>query len=126
MHVNPSIVKAARLNGEKRLAQSGSPGEKYSQPDAVVDLLTNSTSPAAQPAARKLLKEMSCHRWSVIRGVHKSTKGDRTPHVTIEVSDRRYHLRLDRGDCIFDITTVMNNQTVRLAGFDPWTSPGAS
>ncbi|MCA9136598.1 MAG: hypothetical protein KDB00_07560 [Planctomycetales bacterium] len=99
------------------------PNEAFASVDAVVDLLANSTSPAASPAARQLLQQMSSSRWRVIRGNHRSS-ADPTPHVTIEVGGTRYHLRLDGRSCVFDITHVSSDETQRLAGRKPWQGPG--
>jgi hypothetical protein len=124
MLVSPGIVTAAKKRGSKELARSASPGERFTQVDAVVDLLAGSTSPAAQPGARNLLHQMSADPWRVIRGAHPSPE-DPTPHVTIETAAARYHLRLDGRSCIFDITRVVRGRTQRPAGRNPWVGPGA-
>jgi hypothetical protein len=124
MIIASSIVTAAKAHGVKTLAQSTVPGERFTQVDAVVDLLAGSTSPLAQPGARKLLREMSVNEWSVIRGVHPSPD-DPTPHILLLVDDVRYHLRVDAKDCIFDITCREAGQTVRPSGSKPWVSPGS-
>jgi hypothetical protein len=122
--VLPSIVTAARRQGLKDLARSTSPGEAFSQVDAVIDLLAESTAPAAQPGARKLLQQLSTTPWRLIRGAHRSPH-DLTLHVTVEIAGTRYHLRLDRNLCVFDITRVLGDQTQRPAGHEPWVGPGA-
>lgn len=124
MIVSPSVVAAAKNKGAKFIAASGLPGEPYSQVEAVVDLLATSTSPAAQPGARRLLHQMSSVPWTVIRGAHRSAR-DATLHVLIEIAKTRYHLRLDARSFIFDITFVSDNQTERPAGSAPWEKPGA-
>jgi hypothetical protein len=124
MLVFPGIVTAAKSQGSKELAQSAIPGERFTQVDAVVDLLAESTSPAAQPGARNLLQQMSTVPWRVIRGAHRSLD-DPSLHVTIAVAATRYHLRLDGRSCVFDITRVVGDQTQRPAGRKPWVGPGA-
>ena len=124
MIIAPAIITAAKQHGQKELAGSAVPGERFTQVDAVVDLLAETTSPAAQPGARDLLQQMSTTTWRVIRGAHTSAD-DGTPHVTIEVGRTRYHLRLDGRGCIFDITRVVAAQVQRPAGRNPWEPPGA-
>lgn len=124
MFISPSIITSAKNLGSKQLARSAFPGEPFSQVDAVVDLLAESTSPAAQPGARNLLQQMSTVPWQLIRGAHRSPD-DPSLHVTIAVAATRYHLRLDARSCVFDITRVVADQTERAAGRQPWVGPGA-
>jgi hypothetical protein len=124
MFVSPSIVTAAKRQGLKELARSTVPGEPFSQVEAVIDLLAGSTAPAAQPGARKLLQLMATAPWRPIRGAHRSPN-DMSPHVTVAIAETRYHLRLDRNSCVFDITHVTGDQTQRPAGHEPWEGPGA-
>jgi hypothetical protein len=123
MIVNPSLVTAARRNGDKRLSQTCLIGKCFTQASEVVDLLTQATSPAAQTGARHLLREMSAAHWYVIRGLHRS--GDDTPHMLVEVRGVRYHLRVDFRQCIFDITCKDGERTHRPSGRMPHTPPGA-
>src|SRR5262249_48379046 len=97
--------------------------ERFTQVDSVIDLLAQSTSPAAQPGARKLLQEMTTTTWRVIRGAHRSD--DLTWHILVAIGKKRYHLRLDGRSCICDITYVSDDETQRLAGHKPWVGPGA-
>lgn len=99
-------------------------GERFTQVEAVVDLLAGSTSPAAQLGARDLLRQMSATPWRVIRGAHRSPE-DPNLHVTIAIAQTRYHLRLDAKSCVFDITHIADKQTARPAGHKPWVGPGA-
>ena len=124
MFIPPGTVTAAKNRGLKELAGSAPPGEPFTQVDAVVDLLAESTSPAAQPGARYLLRQMSIAPWRVVRGAHRSP-GDPTPHVLIEVAKERYHLRLDGRSCIFDITLQVEGETRRPSHREPWVGPGA-
>lgn len=124
MQISSSIVTAAKRNGSKNLAGSGTPGEPFSQVDAVVELLAESTSPAAQRGARQLLKDMSTEPWVVIRGMHQSAD-DAIRHVTMTIHGMRYHLRLDGNHCVFDITCRRNDETQRPAGQKPFVGPGA-
>ena len=124
MNVNAHVITSARIHGKKNLARTAMPHEAFTSPDAVVDLLSKSTSPAASPGARQLLKQMSSSQWRVIRGSHRSPD-DPTLHVTIEIGATRYHLRLDGRSCVFDITHVSSNETNRMAGRKPWQGPGA-
>ncbi len=91
--------------------------------DQVVDLLAEFTSPAAQRGARILLHEMTTAHWTVVAGIHRSPH-DPTPHITVEVRRRRYHLRLDRQQCIFDIVSTVDDEHQRLGGNKPWVGPG--
>ena len=47
------------------------------------------------------------------------------PHITVEVGGKNYHLRLDGRGCVFDITAVLQGETVRPSGHRPWVRPGA-
>jgi hypothetical protein len=123
MIVSGSIVAAAKWYGVKELAASAGPGEQLTRADDVVDLLANATSPRAQPLARELLREMGSGPWKVIRGAHSSTS-DPTPHVLVEVSGHRYHLRLDGQGCVFDITKGGNESDQRGGWPAPWVGPG--
>jgi hypothetical protein len=122
--ISASIITAAKRHGQKALARTASPGEPFTQVDEVVDLLAESTSPGAQPGARRLLQQMSTALWRLIRGAHAS-QDDATPHVTIALGRTRYHLRLDGRQCVFDITHFVDEDLQRLSGHDPWTPPGA-
>lgn len=124
MFISAGLVASARSRGNRQLAKSAVPGEPFARVDDVVDLLSRATSPAAQPGARALLKQMAAESWKVIRGAHQSLK-DATRHVTVEVGGDRYHLRLDGRECVFDITRVVNKETERPAGRLPWVGPGA-
>jgi hypothetical protein len=98
--------------------------KRFTRVEDVVDLLASSISPAAQSGARRLLQQMSTETWYVIRGAHRSPD-DPNQHVTIEVHRNRYHLRLDRRECVYDITCYVAQQVQRPAGREPWTRPGA-
>jgi hypothetical protein len=124
MIVFHQIIAAAKSNGVRQLEGHAPPWERLTQTDAVVDLIVNSSSPAAQAPARILIRKMSEVEWTLIRGVH-SSPSDPTPHVTIDIRGRRYHLRVDASDCIFDITFVAGKQLQRLTGREPWLAPGA-
>ena len=124
MFISPSTVADAKKLGTRQLAHSALPGEPYTAIDAVVDLLAESTSPAAQRGARILLSQMGTLPWEVIRGAHRSSD-DPSLHITIAIAATRYHLRLDARSCVFDITHVVGNKTHRLAGPKPWVGPGA-
>jgi hypothetical protein len=123
MQVSSSTVTAAKQWGRTELAKSALPGEPLTQAGDVVDLLADKTSPAAQPGARRLLQQMAAGPWLVIRGLHRSPN-DGTPHVTVEVAGKRFHLRLDGNRCVFDITRVVNDEVQRPAGRAPWQAPG--
>jgi hypothetical protein len=123
MPVLPVLVERAKKNGNDAIRQFGSAPNDRMRASRVVDLLVESTSPAAQRGVKLLLRMMNQTVWYVVRGVHVSQR-DPTPHITIEIDDR-YHLRLDRNGCIFDITYWDGNQNVRLAGHRPWIRPGA-
>ncbi len=101
--------------------------------DAVVGLLVDRTAPAAQRAAKMLLRRMASSGWTVIEGIHppvpsgKHIPKDATPHITIEAGGR-YHLRVTQAGVIFDITqaSVSDDQADRrLDGRLPWAAPGA-
>jgi hypothetical protein len=125
MIVSGSIVADAKWWGISELAGSADPGERLTRVDDVVDLLAESTSPAAQPMARIVLEEMGTGLWRVIRGAHRSP-GDGTWHVLVDVGGKRYHLRLDGQDCVFDITRMVGDVLYRPGGRPPpWTPPGA-
>ncbi len=125
MIVSAQTLHAAKQNGTDDVARAAAePGERWTRADAVVDLLAESTSPAAHRGARALLLEMAAWPWDVIRGVHVSPD-DSTRHVTIEVARTRYHLRPDARGCVFDITAREGKQTRRPAGHKPWQGPGA-
>ncbi|MGV2336833.1 MAG UNVERIFIED_CONTAM: hypothetical protein LVR18_22985 [Planctomycetaceae bacterium] len=124
MFVSPTLVAAAKNLGSRGLAQSVMPGEQFTSPDAVVDLMAECTSPAAARGARMLLQKMSEGHWQVIRGAHRSAQ-DGNLHITIAVSSKRYHLRLDARSCIFDITFFANNERQTLDERNPWEAPGA-
>ncbi len=126
MIISPSIVSAAKAAGESNTGGQFVPeGGVPISAAAVVDLLVDSTSPRAQPGARKLLRDMAGLPWRVIAPAHPSPD-DQTPHITIRVHALDYHLRLDGQGCIFDITaTKKNGQRLRPAGSKPWVGPGA-
>lgn len=125
MIISPSTIAAAKRNGSNDLARgSAPPGERLTRVDEVVDLLANSTSPAAQPGARDLLQQMAATAWNVVRGLH-SSPDDGSPHVTVAIGRTRYHLRLDGKGCVFDITCYREGETQRPAGAKPWAPPGA-
>jgi len=123
MIVSPEIVEAAKRNGRRLNQYVPSLGRRIST-DEVVDLLAESTSPAAQRGARALLRIMRDTRWHVVAAVHTS-EADSTRHLTIEARKTRYHLRLDGRGCIFDITVMDGDNVERPAGNRPWVRPGS-
>lgn len=123
MLISPGIVESAR-NRAKRFRQFvPSLGHRISTDD-VVDWLAERTSPAAQRGARALLRMMSHTRWQVVAAVHTNER-DLTRHLTIEIRRTRYHLRLDRRGCIFDITILDGDNIQRPSGNRPWVRPGS-
>lgn len=124
MIISPSIVTAAKQHGSKQIALTAPPGEPLTQVSEVVDLLAESTSPAAQRGARVLLGQMAAAPWSVVRGAHRSAS-DPSPHGLIDVDRTRYHLRPDGQMKIFDITNVVDKQMQRPSGNKLWVGPGA-
>jgi hypothetical protein len=123
MIFSSGAISAAKWWGQRKLARSTRPGERWSRTDDVVDLLAARTSPGAQSAARLLLHQMATTPWSVIRGAHPS-KSDATQHVLVEIGGVRYHIRLDARDCVFDITHRVDEETERVSGRKPWVPPG--
>ncbi len=71
-----------------------------------------------------MLRQMGLAPWHVIANVHPSGD-DPTPHITVEVCGKNYHLRLDARGCVFDITLRNAGETVRPSGHRPWVRPGA-
>lgn len=126
MHVFPDVVQKAKSKGIDNIygQYTPVPGNRI-RASKVVDLLVNSTSPAAQPGARELLRRMGIAAWSVVANIH-SNENDPTPRITVELQGRiRYHLRLDARGCVFDITFQNAGETVRLSGHRPFVRPGA-
>jgi hypothetical protein len=125
MIVSQSVVTAAKEWGDDNMAgQYVEAGRRPIRADHVVDLLAERTSPAAQRGARCLLQDMPGRAWTVIASIHRSPD-DSTPHITIQVRGRNYHLRLDGNECVFDITATVAGQRQRPAGSMPWVGPGA-
>jgi len=124
MIVNPGIVTQAKRNGSNS-GQYVPRGGQSINAERVVDLLAEQSAPRAQPGARALLQAMSAQPWVVMASQHVGGMGgDQTAHITVRV-DRMYHLRLDRGGVVFDITHQAGGDTQRLAGNLPWEPPGA-
>lgn len=123
MIISSAIVEAAKRNGERFPQFVPSLGRPINSDD-VVDLLAERTSPAAQPSARQLLREMTNGPWRVVAAIHQNDN-DSTPHVTVEIGGTRYHLRLDARECIFDITYFNRDIIARPAGLPGWLAPGA-
>jgi hypothetical protein len=126
MIVNPGIVTAAKTLGSTARNLWVPPGGTPITEKQVVDLLAERTSPGAQSGARDLLQEMARGQWTVTAAVHPGGfGGDVTPHVTVEVRRRQYHLRLDQSGNVFDITYRDAQGARRLSGRLPWVPPGA-
>lgn len=122
MYVSASIVVAAIRNGDDSVARRH-PNDPLNSVEAIVRLLADRVSPAAQRAARFLLEGMKGVPWKVLRGIPVSDR-DPTPHALIELRGTQYHLRVDGRQCVWDITKVVQGQTVRVAGSLPWSAPG--
>lgn len=73
---------------------------------------------SVRPKANFLIEEMAKGSWIVIAGPHTS-ESDSTNHITVEANKKRYHLRLDMRNNIFEITTPTIAKDVR-----PWHAPG--
>ena len=126
MIVNQGIVTMAKRNGRTARGLYVPPRGKPINEGQVVDLLPGRTSPRAQPGARALLREMAIRNWVVTAAVHRvGYGGDVTPHVTVMVNRRQYHLRLDMFGSVFDITFRDAQGLQRLSGNLPWVPPGA-
>jgi hypothetical protein len=120
------IVTATLVQSAKQYGLDNLRGQFPIRASKVVDLLVNATSPAAQRGARELLSRMSVGPWKAIRDIHQSAD-DPTPHLTVEIRDTNYHLRLDARACIFDITgKTKSGEIIRLAGVPPHLRPGAA
>src|SRR5262245_30379510 len=102
MVVSPQVIASAKSRAERFPQYVPALGRSI-RAELVVDMMVESTSPAAQRGARELLRNMSCTPWRVVAAVH-SSQADATRHITVEVGRTRYHLRLDGRGCIFDIT----------------------
>lgn len=67
-------------------------------PDVIVGLLEGSAH-AAYHQARLLLGEMQSQSWRILATVHSGGSGDEArgtdamPHITLQVGNRKYHLR---------------------------------
>jgi hypothetical protein len=122
MIVSAQILESARQRGE-RFRQFIPARGSLVRPDEIVDRLAAGTSPAAQRGARDLLRKMACSPWRVVASLHANER-DGTDHITIEIVDTRYHLRLDARGCIFDITAASKTGVERVSGARPWAGPG--
>ena len=79
MIVLPQIVQSAKRQGNDNFNnQYSNPPTDKTRAYRIVDLLVDSTSPAAQPGARELLTQMALSPWKVIANVHRS-ESDWTP-----------------------------------------------
>jgi hypothetical protein len=126
MIVDAGTVTMAKRNGRTARNLYVPPGGKPINEGQVVDLLAGRTSPRAQPGARDLLREMALRDWVVTAAAHPGGfGGDPTPHVTVIVNRRQYHLRLDRSGSVFDITFMDGQGPQRPSGNLPWVPPGA-
>ncbi len=92
----------------------------------VILMIENASQSGRHTSVRKmanmLIEEMAKQPWNVTAGPHSSDRlgGDKTKHITVNAKGRTYHLRLDKGNQIFEIT---NQNTERL--IRPWTAPGS-
>jgi hypothetical protein len=126
MIVNAGIVSAAKKHGRTARNLWVPSGGKPINKDQVVDLLAKRTSPGAQSAARDLLQNMAEDEWTVTAAAHEGGfGGDATPHVTVLIGRRQYHLRIDHSEFVFDITYRDAQGAQRLSGRLPWVPPGA-
>lgn len=125
MAIPGEVVKAAKRNGIDSIRQIGGAANERMRAHHVVDLLIQATSPGAARGSRRLIELMSLGEWTVISPIHAS-ESDSTPHITITVAGQRYHLRVDRAGCIFDVTRVSEGELIRPSGHKPWVRPGAA
>jgi hypothetical protein len=92
--------------------------------EVLVEILERRISPGAMPARNKLVKllaECRAHRNLDAHSGKNTTSLDGTMHYTVYVDNQGYHLRLDNGGNVFQIT----KKTEDLGVIPPWVPPGA-
>lgn len=113
----------AKMNGSS--IKNGWYGDSINSNEVIL-LLENASQSGRHASVRKmankLIEEMAKQPWNVTAGPHSTDRpgGDKTKHITVNAKGKIYHLRLDKGNQIFEITNPAIERVIR-----PWTAPGS-